>query len=123
MVNRSKQKGTRFESELVEFAHAHGFPHARRLVLSGAKDKGDLCLGDDVPVTIEAKNCAAMDLGSWMGEAEREAITAGTYRFAVVHNRRSKAMRDNYATVPVWFLLELLGAWRDQRAADVEGAA
>ena len=124
-MNRSKAKGTRLESEFVEFAHEHGFPHARRIASAGVLDQGDVALGDAVPVTIEVKNHQAMDLGTWMKEAQRESVNAGTYRYVVAHNRKGVAARENYMTVPWWFGLELLACWAT-RADDLsvpKGAA
>ena len=112
-MNRSKAKGTRLESEFVDFAHEHGFPHARRIAAAGVLDQGDVALGDGVPVTVEVKNCQAMALAEWMKEAQRESINAGTYRYAVAHNRKGAATRENYMTVPWWFGLELLKAWAE----------
>ena len=115
-MSRNRAKGTRLETEFVDFAQAHGFPHARRMAAAGALDQGDVALADGVPVTIEVKNHIQMDLATWMKEAQKESVNAGTYRYVVAHNRRGAPTRENYATVPWWFLLELLQAFQTQTA-------
>lgn len=73
MSNPSKQKGTAFETALVNWFHSKGMA-AHRLVLHGNKDIGDIDIGD---ANIEAKNCNAISLGTWIKEAEVESVNAG----------------------------------------------
>lgn len=61
-MSYSKQKGTKFETDIVKYLTECGFTTARRVPLSGASgDKGDIWLGED-PVNpyiiIECKNYA-----------------------------------------------------------------
>lgn len=58
----SKQKGTKFETDIVNYLNSTAFSTARRVVLSGASgDRGDIWLGTN-PVlpdlVIECKNYA-----------------------------------------------------------------
>lgn len=110
-MSKARAKGTRLETAFVEFARSHGFPFARRKALEGARDTGDVALSDDVPLVIEVKNHRELDLGTWMTEAQREAINAGCLAYAVAHNRKGKGDRDNYLTLPWWFGMELLRCW------------
>lgn len=106
MANRSKARGTAFETDLIRYLQSHGFPEAERRALAGVLDKGDVA---GVPgVVIECKNHREMDLAGWMDEAQREAINAGVYRYVVVHKRRQKGIKDCYASMPVWLLVDLL---------------
>lgn len=99
MVNKSKVKGTRWESQVVEYLKAHGFPFARRLTLAGSKDIGDIYLGDDPPggqVTVEAKDCAAITLSTFMDETVAETENAGNEYGFVVVKRRNKPVGQAY---------------------------
>ena len=49
-------KGTKLETATVNWLREHGWPWSRRIVKEGARDKGDVALGDGIPVTIECKN-------------------------------------------------------------------
>ena len=105
-MSTQRDKGTRFESEIVEYLKANGFPYAERRAMRGNRDAGDIA---GVPgIAIEAKNHKAMDLGSWMGEAEVGARNAGCTRFAVWHKRRMKPISESYVTIPASLFVELL---------------
>lgn len=101
-----RKKGTKFETEVVEFLRAHGFPYAERRAMRGTKDAGDVA---GIPgIAIEVKNHREMSLGEWMTEAQKEAINAGCYRHVVWHKRRGKGVRDSFVTMPAWLFAELL---------------
>ena len=55
MANKPKQVGTDAENKVRDYAISRGWVHADRLTLSGINDRGDIRLGDGVPVTIEVK--------------------------------------------------------------------
>ena len=78
-MNKSKVKGTTHESNLVKWLQANGFPDARREVLHGAKDVGDIggVKWRGVPIVIEAKNCREKRPAKWLEEAEAERKNAG----------------------------------------------
>jgi hypothetical protein len=101
----SKVKGTRFEVAVADFLRAL-HPRVERRVMRGIKDAGDLAGIDGW--ALELKNCARLELGPWMDEAEREALAAGVSRFAVVIKRRRKPVADAFALVPLWLLSELM---------------
>lgn len=91
MVNRAKQKGTSFETLLVNYLTELGYD-AERQVLKGNKDEGDIRVrlatnGDGF--NIEAKNVRTMALGQWVDEAVVEAANAGR-PCVVVHKRHGK---------------------------------
>lgn len=86
-MNRSKQKGTSFETEVVRYLQSDGFPEARRNALQGNKDIGDI---GGLPVVIEVKNCKEMSLAQWVDEAVVEARNAEQAIGVVWHKRRGK---------------------------------
>lgn len=74
MTNRSKQKGTAYETELVTYLRSRGWVHAERRTLSGSNDRGDIT--GIVGVVIEAKNHKTFDLPGWLNELEAEVANA-----------------------------------------------
>lgn len=97
-VSRSKAKGTKWESAIVDYLSEHGFPYAERRALSGTQDRGDVA---GVPGwVLEAKNCSTASLGVWMDEAIVEQGNAGADYTAVWHHRRGKSSpADGYVTM------------------------
>lgn len=106
-MNRSKQKGTAFESSLLPLLQRY-YPGSERRALTGAKDKGDYILpGADF--ALEAKNHKSMDLSGWIGEAQVEAENLGVPHGVVVHKRRGKTLpEEQYVTLRLEDFLELV---------------
>jgi hypothetical protein len=76
MANRPKQKGTAAETAIVNALIEEGWAHAERRTLAGAADKGDVKLGDGIPVMVEAKNCSTVSLPAWLREVAAEKANA-----------------------------------------------
>jgi hypothetical protein len=106
MVNKPKVAGTRFESAVVTYLQAMGFPYVERRALRGKYDGGDL-LGI-AGWCLELKATKAISLAA-LEEARREAANAGCRRFAVIHKRKNHPIPDSYVTLPLWLFAELLG--------------
>lgn len=105
-MNRSKVKGTRFESEVVEYLRQRGFDKAERRALSGILDRGDIA---NVPGwVLECKAEAAITLSSYVEEALREMENAKEPYAAAIVKRRGKNVRDAYAVMPLWLFSEIL---------------
>jgi len=106
-VSRSKDKGTRWESAIVDYLTEHGFPHAERRALTGSQDRGDIA---GVPGwVLEAKNCARDALGGWIDEATTEQANDGADYAAVWHHRRGKASpADGFVTMTGASFLRLI---------------
>lgn len=89
MSNPSKQRGTRFETAVVNTLRNNGFPQAERRALSGSRDLGDIT---GIPgVVIEAKSQARHSLAEWLDEAEVERTNAGADVALVWAHRRGHA--------------------------------
>jgi hypothetical protein len=85
-VNPSKDKGTKFESSIVDLLHATHWPHAERRALRGVHDGGDIA---GIPgVVIECKAAARIDLSGWLKEVRAEVVNATADIGVVVHKRR-----------------------------------
>lgn len=105
MSNPSKAKGTRMETQVVEYLTHHGVPCERR-ALAGAQDKGDIA---GVPGwVLEVKNHRSMALANWCTEAERERLAAAEGYWAVIHKRYRRGIADAYVTVSLETFAKLL---------------
>ena len=88
-MNRSKARGTSWETAIVGYLTARGWPYVERRTLSGSKDRGDIA---GIPgVVIEAKACKALELSGWLTEATNEAVNDGADFGAVWIKRRGKS--------------------------------
>lgn len=76
MANKSKQKGTAWETQIVNYLRDSGCFHAHRKVLSGNSDKGDIYIDHVQELIIEAKNEKTYKLAEWVKEANTEAKNA-----------------------------------------------
>lgn len=92
MTNRSKQRGTTAEREVVKYLQ-NWWPAAERRALSGNKDKGDVA---GIPgVVVEVKAAQTQLLTKWQKETAAEQANADAARCMLVVKRPYKA-------VPVW---------------------
>lgn len=108
MTNRSKAKGTAFESDVVAFFQEHGYPHAERRALAGNVDKGDVTgLGPDW--VIECKAVREITLAAFVDEAETERKNAGAKYGVAVVKRRGKNVAKAYAVMELDRFVELMG--------------
>jgi hypothetical protein len=80
MVNRPKNIGTAVETAIVRAARTRGFPHADRLTLTGAHDRGDIGLCPGVIIEAkggeQAKNASDGQIAAWLHETEQECKNA-----------------------------------------------
>ncbi|GAA2516773.1 hypothetical protein [Winogradskya humida] len=97
-MSASKAKGTAWETRIVGYLAENGFPHVERRALYGTQDRGDIA---GIPgVVIEAKNCRAMTLASWVDEAALETANDGADFGVVWHHRAGKASpAEGYVTM------------------------
>tara|TARA_Y100000401_G_scaffold62156_1_gene49358 strand:- start:3147 stop:3485 length:339 start_codon:yes stop_codon:yes gene_type:complete len=109
MTNRAKQKGTQFETAVARFLSEETGAWVERRALSGTADKGDL-IGDGALADwcLEVKNHKAIDLASFVDQAEAEARNAGSKWFAAIVKRRNKNVKESYVVMPLWMWTELI---------------
>lgn len=85
-MGKSKAKGTKAESAVVQYLRDNGFPYAERLALQGNKDRGDVT---GIPgVVIEVKDHVRTELAEWLKELEEEMGNAKTSLGGVWHKKR-----------------------------------
>lgn len=107
-MSASKRKGTAWESAVVNFLRANGFPAVERRALSGSADRGDVA-GVSGWV-IEAKATRSIDLAQAVDEARTEAANAGASWHAAVIKRRMRPAGDGYAVMSLAQLARLIAA-------------
>ena len=87
-MSRAKQRGTAWETAVVNYLQTSGWPHAERRALNGNTDRGDIT---GLPgVCIEAKSAARVELGEWLKEMLTEKTNARADVGAVWIKRRGK---------------------------------
>jgi hypothetical protein len=112
-MSAAKQKGTRFETAVVDWLKAAGFPWVERRALNGSRDRGDI---SGIPgVVLELKNQQRITLAEWVDEAQHEANNAGAPIWAVIAKRKGKGNPgDAYVVMNLATFAELV---RDNEAA------
>ena len=88
-MNRSRRKGTAFETLIQRGLSEVLGDGVLRRALSGAKDRGDIAgvRAHGRPVVVECKNCARLDLAGWVTQAQRAAVNDDALAAVVVHKR------------------------------------
>lgn len=110
MTNKSKQKGTRNESNIEGFLNAQKI-RCRRIRQGGSKDKGDIELWD-FPFIIEAKDEKAYHLSEYIKEANEEGENSGKIGIAWIKKPRTQnpgnyyVLMDGYAFIKILRLLD-----------------
>ncbi len=78
---RPKDIGTRFETSVVTYLRANGWPSAERRALAGAYDLGDITGTPALVWECKGGKAAAMasdgQVDLWLAETERERVHAG----------------------------------------------
>lgn len=116
MTNRSKQKGTSFESLIRDYLKEEWSDIIERMPLSGNEDRGDISnfrvgsKGQHL-IACELKNRAQLSLAQWVKEAQEEAKNYGAVAGVTVFKRKGKgAAADQYVVVTLSDLLTILHA-------------
>lgn len=109
----AKQAGSSFERTVADgLAKELKDDRIDRAIRRGAFDRGDVANVriHNQHVVVEVKNCARLDLGGWIGEAEVERVNDdNALAGVVIHKRRGKGQfLDQYATLTVRDLVALL---------------
>ena len=106
MTNRSKERGTAFETAVVRYLQEHGFPYAERRALHGTDDRGDIA---GVPgVMFECKSVKSITLGEFMNEVAVQTKNAGARLGVAVIKRRQKSTGDAYVVMSLDTFVELI---------------
>jgi Holliday junction resolvase len=106
VTNKSKARGTAWETRLVNYLKEHGFPLAERRALSGSNDRGDV--SGIVGVVIEAKNQQTLGLAEWIDETVVEKQNAGASIGVCVFPRRNKTTGRAYVLMELDQFIEMI---------------
>ena len=111
MTSAAKAKGSAFERLIVNYLNEKGFD-CERTRAGWTDDRGDIhgvLSASGLPFTFECKNQRRIDLAGWTKELNVEIQNARGQVGAVVHKRiGSGNAGDQYATIPLWMLVQLL---------------
>ena len=109
-MSTARRTGTAYETVVVAYLTAHGFPHAERRAMNGNADRGDIAgVGG---WAVECKAVRALDLAGWATEATREAANAHSPWWAVIIKRRGRSVAESYVVVS-------LATWAEAVAGDL----
>lgn len=115
MGNRHKAKGTTFETLIKNYLVSKEFKDARRAVLEGAEDKGDIhgIRHEETlrNVCIQCKNDKSFNFSGWLNDTVEQAGRLNDAVPVLVVKRKGKgdkAVGDSYAVMRLDDLVALL---------------
>ena len=117
LVNSAKSKGTWFETAVVNYLRANGFPRVYRPAPGGALDKGDIhgiMQGLGRKVIIQCKNQKAFNLSGWLNDTVEQALNVGEGTVPILVVKRPKVGEKTLGeTYVVMCLEDFVGILRD----------
>lgn len=125
-MSRQKQKGTAFESAIVDYLKDKLCDdNIERRALNGTADRGDISgvtfCGHRM--VLECKNEKRMRLAEYVREAETEAANDNAHYYAVVHKKRGvgistlQTVGQQYVTMPLYLFTHIIKEsawWREE---------
>lgn len=131
-MSRQKQKGTSFETAIVEYLQNNLCDNTiERRALNGTCDRGDISgvVFCAQRMTLECKNENRMRLAEYMREAETEARNDNAPYYAVIHKKRGvgistpRTVAQQYVTMPLHMLVSIIyeaNYWREEALTNKE---
>lgn len=113
MANRSKQKGTAFETQCVNYLKKF-FPKVYRPALQGGLDTGDINGVHTAISTVifQCKNHKSWDVSGWLNATKQQAVNMGHNALPVLLVKRKAVGNSNmgktYAVMELSDLARLL---------------
>lgn len=110
-VSRAMQIGTKHETDTVKYLKGRGYPKATRITKKGSADEGDVILGEDYPVVIEAKGGrgAVARIPKGLDELMVEIANADAETgFCVVKRNGTTDVGRYYAIMPMALMMQLI---------------
>ncbi len=108
-MSKSGRKGTKGETDRVNYFKSRGWKYATRIPKAGAKDKGDLILDQAVPVMIESKETKSFTPSTFIAEMEAQIINSDAkFGFVVVKKKGTTDVGKYYAITTVDHMMNLI---------------
>lgn len=105
-MSKEKQKGTKAETDVAKCLNDNGI-EAWRNPPAGTRDVGDIRIS--LPIVIEVKDHARLDLATWVSEAQVEKVNAKARVAVVWHKKRGKSNPSGwYVTMTGQDFIELI---------------
>jgi hypothetical protein len=106
LVSKQRARGTKFETDTVNYLHEQSFPAAVR---TGSAAYGDGDITGIPGIVIENKDQARIDLSGWLNQATKSADRRDKNEIPiVVHKRRGKNVSQAYCTLSLESLVKLI---------------
>jgi hypothetical protein len=99
-VSKAKQKGTTWETAVVDYLNSAGVGCMRR-PLSGSLDKSDIIIFSDPTVAVECKDHKAITLSTFVDELKAEMSNLGSRLGFCVVKRARKPVSEAYVVLPL----------------------
>lgn len=116
-MNRSKDKGTAFETAVARYLAQRLGLQIERRALEGANDRGDISgvVINGLPTVVECKNVKRVQLGAHMRELEREKQNDGAPVGLLINHApgcgfTDKGMGGQWVTLTLSDFLTIAGA-------------
>ena len=127
MSSYNKQKGTKFETDVMKYLRELGH-FAERLAKAGSNDEGDIVtIIAGQTYILECKNRKAMNLPQFWDEAQTEAANYAKARGQVVAPPAFVIVKRRKASIEDAWVIQPLGEWvnanttrRDNNERDTE---
>jgi Holliday junction resolvase len=111
MSSYNKQKGTKFETDVMKYIRSLGH-FAERLAKAGANDEGDVVtIIAGQTYILECKNQKAMNLPQFWAEAQTEAANYAKARGQVVAPLAFVIVKRRKASIEDAWVIQPLGEW------------
>jgi len=116
MSSYNKQKGTKFESDVMKFLRSLGH-FAERLAKAGANDEGDIVtIIAGQTYILECKNRKSINLPQFWAEAQTEAANYAKARGLPVNPPAFVIVKRRNASVEDAWVIQTLENWADERS-------
>lgn len=114
MANPSKARGTKGETDLVNWFHDNGEPQVERHALHGNKDIGDINGVPSLTVSVKAYGPGQkLDLSVWLNELDVMRVNAKPMATMSLPAGLLVVRRTRYPNPGDWYAVQTVSQWWD----------